>query len=454
MNAASHPMSRSIRLYYLAALTAVELLMSFSFLGYVHVEPISVTIAYIPVLLAGALLGPLESAFVGAVFGVASMWKASASYVMAFDQLFSPFMSGRPVESLLLSVGARALFGLAVGLLYRAAERSRYAGAAVALVSFFGPSIHSSLVYTALWIFFPSTGYTPLNTLKGLPSVSGLTSAAVSAALVLVCWRGARSRSWQQFLTRVDVARSSSRGERYHIFSLVCIAVVALLSSVAVAFYFVNRMEQVLAGQGVSLSVIEYADLIHLQIQFLIGILAMMGLVILFLIFNRRYTTYMNREAGKDALTGVLNRRAFFQSCARVLRDTQVREDMHLYFIMVDLDHFKQINDRHGHPEGDRALREAAQELETVFGRDALVGRLGGDEFAMLLCTPMTREELERELQRFQERLHRIRFGEESLSCSIGAQSAAGETAEQLYRKADGLLYQAKQQGKDRYAVS
>ena len=89
----------SIRMFLLGALIALELLMSFSFLGYLHVEPISITFAYVPVLLAGALLGPAEAAVLGGVFGLASMWKASASYVMASDQLFSPFMSGRPLGS-------------------------------------------------------------------------------------------------------------------------------------------------------------------------------------------------------------------------------------------------------------------------------------------------------------------------------------------------------------------
>ena len=77
--------SRPLGPYLLAVLIAVELLMSFSFLGYIHIEPISITSAYVPVLLAGALLGPAEAAAVGAVFGLASMWKAAAGYVMAAD---------------------------------------------------------------------------------------------------------------------------------------------------------------------------------------------------------------------------------------------------------------------------------------------------------------------------------------------------------------------------------
>ena len=82
---------RSMRGYLLCGLIAIELLMSFSFLGYFHIEPISITFAYIPILIAGCLMGPLESTLLGVVFGLASMWKASASYVSAGDRIFSPF---------------------------------------------------------------------------------------------------------------------------------------------------------------------------------------------------------------------------------------------------------------------------------------------------------------------------------------------------------------------------
>ena len=79
--------------YLLGTLVAVELLMSFSFLGYLHIAPISITFAYIPVLLAGVLMGPVESTVLGAVFGTASMWKASAGYVLPADQLFPPLQA-------------------------------------------------------------------------------------------------------------------------------------------------------------------------------------------------------------------------------------------------------------------------------------------------------------------------------------------------------------------------
>ena len=83
--------------YLFEMLLALEVLMSFTFLGYIHLPPISITIAYIPIIIAASLLGTAQSTYVSLVFGLASMFKASANYVMADDKIFSPFQSGYPV---------------------------------------------------------------------------------------------------------------------------------------------------------------------------------------------------------------------------------------------------------------------------------------------------------------------------------------------------------------------
>ena len=141
--------------YLFWGLIAIELFVSFSFLGYVHIEPISLTFVYIPVLAAGCILGAKEGAAIGAVFGLASMWKASAFYVAAGDAVFSPAMSGKPVESLILSVGTRALFGFLAGLLYQAAKKGKHPLAGVVAVSSLGRTLHTVLVYSCMGLFFP-----------------------------------------------------------------------------------------------------------------------------------------------------------------------------------------------------------------------------------------------------------------------------------------------------------
>ena len=85
--------------------------MSFTFLGYVHIPPISITTAYIPIIITACLFGPAEASLAGLLFGLGSLYKASATYVMPADAVFSPFRSDFPIGSIPLSVGTRVLFG-------------------------------------------------------------------------------------------------------------------------------------------------------------------------------------------------------------------------------------------------------------------------------------------------------------------------------------------------------
>lgn len=68
--------------YVFVLLLAIELIMSFTFLGFIHIDPISLTTAYIPIVVAGCLLGPLESTLIGLVFGLASMYKRHQHFML------------------------------------------------------------------------------------------------------------------------------------------------------------------------------------------------------------------------------------------------------------------------------------------------------------------------------------------------------------------------------------
>ena len=433
--------------YVLMALIALELLMSFSFLGYFHIAPISITIAFLPVMLAGALLGPLESTVVGLVFGLASMWKASASYVLPADQLFSPVLSGHPLASLFLSVGSRVLFGLLIGLLYAWARRMRHPYFWMGLVSYLGRSIHSFLVYSTMAICFPEAGYGPSAVFANVFTVSNLAMDGGSVLVVLLLWRASHTRAWVQFQQRLAISQSLQSGERYRRLSLAVITLFTLAAALAVTFYFGHRIDYVLESQGITLGETGYVDILHLQIQFMFGIMSLMVLVILFVALNRQYSAYMAYEGKIDSLTGVMTRRAFFAVCARIFHAGNPVPSG--YFIMVDLDQFKEINDRHGHPEGDRALKEVVKALKDIFGGQGTIGRLGGDEFAVLLCT-----ELEMALNHFLAAIHRISWGEQCLTCSIGGLPIrSASSPEELYRAADALLYRAKEQGRNRYVL-
>ena len=440
--------------YIFAAIIAIELLMSFSFLGYIHVEPISVTIAYLPVLLAGVLLGPAEATAVGTVFGLASMWKASASYVMSSDQLFSPMFSGNPLGSLILSVGSRALLGLISGLLYEGTRRLPHRGFWVGLVSFFGRPIHSLLVYSAMALFFPETGYGPGIVFTEFFSQSDILSNLGTTAVVALVWGISQTRAWLRFQSRLEVALAMRTKEHYRRIVIVIITGISLAASFAITVYFVHRIDYVLAGKGIDLSETSYADIMHLQVQLMFGIMSLMLLMVLFLILNRYYNSHMAFEGKIDSLTSAMTRRAFFSACGKALKSARTQSSPLGFFIMVDLDRFKEINDQYGHPEGDRALQGVAHCLKETLGEQCIVGRMGGDEFAALLSADISTDELEVALKHFLTRVHRINWGNQHLTCSIGAFPIhADHSPEELYREADRLLYEAKEQGRDCYVI-
>lgn len=102
----------------------------------------------------------------------------------------------------------------------------------------------------------------------------------------------------------------------------------------------------------------------------------------------------MRQLATSDILTGIYNRRGFEDSAERAIRNAQ-RQRQPLAVVVADIDNFKAINDRHGHNNGDRALRHFATRLERLIRRGDLIGRIGGEEFALLLVNTRAQNALD-----------------------------------------------------------
>ena len=166
--------------------------------------------------------------------------------------------------------------------------------------------------------------------------------------------------------------------------------------------------------------------------------------------------TSMQRElfryATTDFLTGLLNRRAFFESfgdaCERAQNGSAVSA------IICDLDHFKQINDIHGHGVGDAALRAVAAEATLL---DGIVGRLGGEEFAILVEAPLS--EAIAIAESFRRTIGEMKIPADKavveVTCSFGvAEWEIGDTADSLLRRADLALYDAKRAGRNRVVAA
>lgn len=150
-----------------------------------------------------------------------------------------------------------------------------------------------------------------------------------------------------------------------------------------------------------------------------------------------------------DSLTNVLVRRAFVTRLDRVVAENLDQPDS---LVLLDLDHFKAVNDRFGHPAGDAVLMSVALTMSQFARRTDSIGRLGGEEFGILLpgATLSEAREIAERLRTEVARLSIPEIGRETVTISAGiAQRGRGETRQSWFDRADRGLYSAKRQGRD-----
>ncbi|MCJ2183233.1 GGDEF domain-containing protein [Novosphingobium sp. 1949] len=157
--------------------------------------------------------------------------------------------------------------------------------------------------------------------------------------------------------------------------------------------------------------------------------------------------------ARRDVLTGLRNRRGFTEDIEPALAAVNAGEGK-AALLLLDVDHFKRVNDRHGHDAGDSVLQSVARVIATFEAADCVPARLGGEEFALLIhgeraaTAPAIAEALRRAIAAYP---HGDIIAHQPVTVSIGLSRArAGRAFRDLYRDADQALYQAKHAGRDR----
>ncbi|OIQ88565.1 diguanylate cyclase YdeH [mine drainage metagenome] len=164
-------------------------------------------------------------------------------------------------------------------------------------------------------------------------------------------------------------------------------------------------------------------------------------------------TQVLTTAARRDPLTGLPMRYGIEQEFDLCRRDARRRGEG-LYAVMIDIDHFKQINDRHGHPTGDAVLQRFAAVLRAATRDDEPLYRFGGEEFLLLLRAPDV-DAARAALSRVLDAVRSARFEHGAASLSITATIGAAEVTDgadmaSSVEAADAALYQGKREGRDR----
>ena len=161
-------------------------------------------------------------------------------------------------------------------------------------------------------------------------------------------------------------------------------------------------------------------------------------------------------QARRDRLTGLLNRRAFDEALADAFARRR-RLDEEIGLLMLDLDHFKQVNDTYGHAAGDEVLRGAAGTMVSSLREIDKIFRVGGEEFAVLMPgpdRPAAEAVAERLRQTIAGRPVKVDGRELAVTVSIGIAVTRGAIdADGLIRTADAALYRAKREGRNRVVI-
>ncbi len=310
---------------------------------------------------------------------------------------------------------------------------SSFACLAVALRSFYGlPERRGRLVIVALLVLLIAVWFTSIS-----PNL-GLRVFGIHAMLAIMIGSGARA----------VFRRNGPKGRVPR--------VTGFLFALVTALVVVRALVELSAPTT-------FAELLAPRPENLPCLLGLLLLPLLasasfLLMCAERAQEQLEHTARVDYLTGIYNRRAIEELATRVISAAR-RHEFPLALMIVDIDHFKQVNDEHGHACGDRALVESVARMHEILRAEDLLGRLGGEEFVVVMPRVDRSQAVaaaERLRERFAERPMRLHDGEAdvelllTLSVGVVALEPSDSQFSHLLRRADRAMYAAKAAGRDR----
>ncbi len=433
-------------------LSALEFVLAFSGLGYL-IPYGSATIMYVPVIAAAYFYGIRAGVILGAGFGITSIWKASMPGVDYFDSLFSPFLSSNIAGSLYAALGARILFGFAAGVLFALFKNIKINEyVKVTFLSITAQLIHTILVLIPMGYLFPESHIDKEYIAGNIFSVHEILQIIFLTVIMCVTVYISKNKRLAEIEKILDESRQSYYARRLKIEGAF-FAIFLFLVILALMFHLHNMTIIVANAANIKLPFQARIIFINLQIQFLTGVAAISYIIGVFITSYRIYSVYHINNADKDLMTGLYSKTTAADYGAAVINNKKDFPDT--YFMMIDIDNFKGINDTYGHLTGDKVIINIARLLEKHFSAYGLVSRFGGDEFAVFITRLLNKNDIERKILEFQSDAASILLDDgRKVTCSIGVCHVDKEKKfDEVYRKADEMLYQVKTSGRNGYKV-
>lgn len=335
---------------------------------------------------------------------------AIGAILIAISGVASAFYAAAPNTALVTLAYALLLMGNAA--IYGAAWQFRYGGRPWTRVAI------ASAITLGITLPFHAVGY------NGVGFVLGFIGCAILLVLT----------SFHFWKARAEAPNT--------IIAIACLYFIVALSYVPRALAVILDGKAVMDGPPRN-----WAQTLGLVV--VIAVLPCLGALTMVL-NQKRQVRALRREAMTDQLTGLLNRRALFETYEGNLKEPVVA-------ILFDIDRFKIVNDTHGHACGDRVIALFAQAMREDLTDAQSAARIGGEEFAIILPYA-TMEAARRHAERVRARFAALVLSRENLICTASAGLACGDAfttnLDAVLLAADQALYQAKREGRDRVIVA
>lgn len=290
----------------------------------------------------------------------------------------------------------------------------------------------------AVWIV--ALGVTALAAFLDDPADDIWTGGGVYLAAMAVSVGGA---SYELFRVLVTTPASGAGGDSQYRVSL---AAMAVGCGIFALFYAARALAFVILGRDSFL----FETVLGSEVTTLLIIVTLaIAIFSLSALSRAQYTAELRRQATHDGLTGLLNRNEFLRQAGAAIG--RLSADTPAVVVLADVDRFKELNDRHGHSAGDRALAAVGSICRRQLRPGELAGRLGGDEFALLL-TDVERARGVADLMN--DEVAAIMGDGQQATISFGLSWAErGQHIDQALERADRALYEAKARGGRRISV-